>query len=191
MFIKFPRKVGYAYRLQFLQPQIPKDEIIKAISSIDQIYLEGIHTIEIVDIPLSYEGAYILGGKIRLNVRNGFKKSVLLHELKHHYCWRKEKYIGHEGCFKEPPLIVGAIVEDEIIISTVLEETQPTCFDDIQNQNETDVDCGGPCTLCEKETIEMLAPLKIGAENYILIGVYLLTMGIIIMITFVKKKQII
>ena len=189
MFIKFPKKVGYAYKVQFLQPHISKDEIIKVISSIDSTYLEGIHTIEIVDIPLNYEGAYILGGKIRLNVRDGFRKEVLFHELKHHYCWRKEKYLGHEGCFKEPPLIVEATVRDEIVVHAVLEEKIPTCFDDIQNQDETDVDCGGPCVLCEKETIEMLAPFKIGSEKYALIGAYFLIISIILIIYFVKKKQ--
>lgn len=33
----------------------------------------------------------------------------------------------------------------------------PTCFDDVQNQNETGVDCGGVCTKCE---ITELVPLK-------------------------------
>ena len=26
----------------------------------------------------------------------------------------------------------------------------PTCDDDIQNQGETGVDCGGPCTVCQR-----------------------------------------
>ncbi len=30
----------------------------------------------------------------------------------------------------------------------------PTCFDNIKNQNEEDVDCGGPCVSCERRTIK-------------------------------------
>ena len=32
----------------------------------------------------------------------------------------------------------------------------PSCDDDIQNQGETDVDCGGPCTMCEGMKIQIL-----------------------------------
>lgn len=31
-------------------------------------------------------------------------------------------------------------------------ESQPTCEDKIQNQNETDIDCGGPCSECNNST---------------------------------------
>lgn len=31
---------------------------------------------------------------------------------------------------------------------------QPTCFDDIQNQKEEGIDCGGPCLSCERLTIK-------------------------------------
>lgn len=186
--VQLQRKVGYAYRIHFLNPNIPKDEIIKAISSVDQSYLEGIHTIEIVDIPLSYDSLYILGGKIRLNVKDSLREEVLLHELKHHYCWKKEKYLGHEGCFKEPPLVIEETIIDEVITPPTQEEKLPSCFDEIQNQNETGVDCGGPCVPCEKETIEMFAPAKIGIGTYILIGFYLVTICAMLITSYYKRN---
>lgn len=30
------------------------------------------------------------------------------------------------------------------------EQAEPTCFDNIQNQGEEDIDCGGPCQACKK-----------------------------------------
>lgn len=33
----------------------------------------------------------------------------------------------------------------------------PTCFDNIQNQNETGVDCNGPCISCELKNIKLLS----------------------------------
>lgn len=188
--IQLQRKIGYAYRIQFMQPHIPKDEIIEAIKSVDQSYLEGIHTIEIVDMFLDYDGLYILGGRIRLNVKGGFRKEVLLHELKHHFCWKKENYLGHEGCFKEPPLIVEEPVKDEVIIPELLEENIPNCFDNIQNQNETGVDCGGPCIPCEKEVVEMLAPpSKRRTDIFIFIGLFFFTIWVILIISHYKKMR--
>lgn len=37
---------------------------------------------------------------------------------------------------------------DNFTICTEQEEPEPTCSDGIQNQNETGVDCGGPCSEC-------------------------------------------
>ncbi len=39
----------------------------------------------------------------------------------------------------------------------------PTCFDNKKNQNETGVDCGGPCAACE---IKKLSPLQSIWNNY-------------------------
>jgi hypothetical protein len=39
----------------------------------------------------------------------------------------------------------------------------PTCFDNKQNQNETGVDCGGPCLPCE---IRTLTPLEASSMKY-------------------------
>ena len=32
----------------------------------------------------------------------------------------------------------------------------PTCNDGVQNQGETGIDCGGPCTTCGKESVLLL-----------------------------------
>ncbi|MBI4385632.1 hypothetical protein HY573_02280 [Candidatus Parcubacteria bacterium] len=42
----------------------------------------------------------------------------------------------------------------------------PTCFDNIRNQSEEDVDCGGPCDLCGKRTVK---PLEILAKQSVLV----------------------
>lgn len=34
-----------------------------------------------------------------------------------------------------------------VIIVAIFPQKQPTCFDGIQNQGETGIDCGGPCTI--------------------------------------------
>ena len=33
----------------------------------------------------------------------------------------------------------------------------PTCNDGVQNQGETGIDCGGPCTTCGKESVLLLS----------------------------------
>jgi len=44
---------------------------------------------------------------------------------------------------------VGAHLSEIYICGTPADGTQETCFDGIQNQNETGVDCGGVCADCE------------------------------------------
>ena len=55
-----------------------------------------------------------------------------------------------------------------------------TCNDNIQNQNEEDVDCGGPCDACRKST-----------GNLMIYG--LIVLGVLIILTVVyilmKKKS--
>lgn len=51
----------------------------------------------------------------------------------------------------------------------------PSCFDKKQNQNETGIDCGGNCELCEKKQLEkikllLLKSLKTGESNYDLVA---------------------
>jgi len=40
----------------------------------------------------------------------------------------------------------------------------PTCFDNIKNQGEIDIDCGGPCPPCE---VKKLEPLRISSKRFI------------------------
>ncbi len=37
-------------------------------------------------------------------------------------------------------------------------EYVPSCFDNIQNQGEEDIDCGGPCKPCEKREVIIMEP---------------------------------
>lgn len=53
-------------------------------------------------------------------------------------------------------LIYLAILAAIGFLVFVIVYEKPTCFDDIQNQGETAVDCGGPCPACEFETIKEL-----------------------------------
>ena len=74
-----------------------------------------------------------------------------------------------ERLFKQ--ITIGAIT---ILIITLLGsgvyyaflKPKPTCFDNIRNQNEEDVDCGGPCQSCE---IKYLAPLDYSKEAYFIV----------------------
>ncbi len=52
--------------------------------------------------------------------------------------------------------VIGAIVYGA---SFVIKETAPTCNDNRQNQNETEVDCGGPnCASCAIKHLQPIAP---------------------------------
>ena len=44
-----------------------------------------------------------------------------------------------------------------LLVSRLMFSAPATCFDNIQNQRETGVDCGGPCVICE---IKNLTPLQ-------------------------------
>jgi hypothetical protein len=44
----------------------------------------------------------------------------------------------------------GNEIKKSIYVKVYEESEQPSCFDNIKNQNETDIDCGGPCLPCEK-----------------------------------------
>lgn len=54
--------------------------------------------------------------------------------------------------------------------------TGPTCFDNIQNQNETGIDCGGPCAIsCEQKyaqplVVNFVKKIKDGANKTVLLA---------------------
>ena len=37
----------------------------------------------------------------------------------------------------------------------------PTCSDGVQNQGEADIDCGGPCDACGKKTVELIRLIEL------------------------------
>ncbi len=51
-----------------------------------------------------------------------------------------------------------------LLVVKSITKTTPTCFDNIQNQNEAGIDCGGPCTPCD---IKNLIPLDEAAPSRI------------------------
>ncbi len=65
--------------------------------------------------------------------------------------------IGFTSCSDEPSCTDGEQNQFETGIDcggpcTACDEAPPSCVDGILNQNEEEVDCGGPCPACEEET---------------------------------------
>ncbi len=52
-----------------------------------------------------------------------------------------------------------------IFVKILLLKPAPTCEDKIQNQGETEVDCGGPCEPCQKIEIKPVAVEKVSVFN--------------------------
>ncbi len=70
------------------------------------------------------------------------------------------KYFGKQLKIGIVYLIIIAIIV--VGIYFINKPTGPTCFDGIKNQNEEDVDCGGPCGQCKK-----IEDLQIILEKFI------------------------
>jgi hypothetical protein len=50
---------------------------------------------------------------------------------------------------------------------TKTNQTNETCSDGIKNQGETDIDCGGPCTVCQISTFNNIVIGSGGATGYL------------------------
>jgi hypothetical protein len=93
---------------------VDKGRVEKVISSIDVKYFTGVKKISFFPkSPKSLsrtDGFYSPGGYITL-YDSGYPniqilRNVLLHELKHHYCYTKSKNLDpvHTGCFLSTPI---------------------------------------------------------------------------------------
>ena len=56
----------------------------------------------------------------------------------------------HKKQFTIATIFILIVIIIGLGIYFLIKPTGSTCFDNIQNQGEQDVDCGGPCGLCEK-----------------------------------------
>ena len=93
---------------------VPLERIINILKPINPIYFEGIARIEFVKtnkfISNSRDGWYYSDSKsIRIFVdyeSDEFLRRVVLHELKHHYCYTNfnNVEINHQGCFLNTPI---------------------------------------------------------------------------------------
>lgn len=64
------------------------------------------------------------------------------------YEWKVRTYCGSDySDWTSSCTFVAGNASSSSCVTT--EGEQPTCYDNIQNQGETGVDCGGPCTACE------------------------------------------
>ena len=87
---------------------------IKAIvSDLKLEYFKGLNVLQIVysnpETRLNQaNGMYYTGhAQITLwiyNESDGYIRYLLLHELKHHYCWQFDKSYSHDGCFLDTPI---------------------------------------------------------------------------------------
>jgi len=62
-----------------------------------------------------------------------------------------------ERAFRKFIIITGTIIIFLFILGTIFYfvfKPNESCFDGIQNQNETDIDCGGDCVSCEVKELE-------------------------------------
>jgi len=89
------------YQIKFYHPDLNKEDITMFVSNLNQSnLLEGIKVIKVYKCLNTYwDGRYLAGpGIIEIDACH-YYEGQLYHELKHHFCYRTEKYWGHEGCF--------------------------------------------------------------------------------------------
>ena len=64
-----------------------------------------------------------------------------------------------ERAFRKFVIMAGTIIAALVVIGIIcyfVFKPKTTCFDGVQNQNETDIDCGGDCVSCEVKDLEEL-----------------------------------
>lgn len=63
--------------------------------------------------------------------------------------------------------VIGLLSSGIFLYWQTKNTVEPSCFDDIQNQNETGVDCGGSCVSCQgkPESLQMDPAILIPSEN--------------------------
>ncbi len=89
-----------AYKTKYLHPAINQTATDNILNSIPEEEFEGVKVVSFYYCLNQYwDGLYIVGGVIRVDVCNGGVRRILKHNLRHNYCWNTEKYLGHEGCF--------------------------------------------------------------------------------------------
>ncbi len=89
-----------AVRTKYMHPTINQTATNNILNSIPEERFEGIKIVKFYYCIDSYwDGLFIVGGIILVDVCNGGVRKILDHELRHNYCWNTERYIGHEGCF--------------------------------------------------------------------------------------------
>jgi len=98
-----------AYNIKYYQPTINQTEVNNFLNTIDKEYFEGIKLIRFYNSIHFKCGYYVVSRIILINI-NSEKcidyEEIIYHELKHHYCFKKEGYlsydnVNHKGCFTE------------------------------------------------------------------------------------------
>ena len=92
---------------------VDRQRIKSLINGINPDYFAGLNQIEVIhskkqDALRAADGWYYPdNAKIAIYIydeSDGWVLGLLLHELKHHYCWNKEKDLGHDKCFLDTPI---------------------------------------------------------------------------------------
>lgn len=105
--------VSYAYserKYQVFNFGTNKTMSNNIINSIDPTYFKDIKRISFIKSSNGWyrQGFYVPPGLIDVyvipNTSEEYTRSKLLHELKHHYCWKTEKSLSHTGCFLNTPI---------------------------------------------------------------------------------------
>lgn len=105
----------YAYdNFDFIKAYgINKERIIKIVTAINPKYFKGINEMEVIhskkqDARRQADGWYYLdSSKITIytyDESDGYIAGIILHELKHHYCWVNQQDLSHNKCFLDTPL---------------------------------------------------------------------------------------
>ena len=91
------------------QEEIRQSE--QALYSINQSYFEGVNEIRYYTMRFgewyNWRGLFIpYSNIIFIHTDGGIHHNILLHELKHHWCWinKQEINLDHQGCFLNTPI---------------------------------------------------------------------------------------
>lgn len=92
---------------------VDREKIIGIVRTINPDYFNGISELEVIysnpEARLDDKGGwyYSDNNKITIydyNYSSGLLYGMILHELKHHYCWLKFKDLSHDKCFLDTPI---------------------------------------------------------------------------------------
>ena len=84
------------YRVRYLHPFINCTEMDSYFAGLN---LTGIRLVRVYHCTSNVHlGRYFISGVINIDDCYGYDW-VMQHELRHHYCWQSERYMGHDGCF--------------------------------------------------------------------------------------------
>lgn len=90
-------KVRFMYPMNIEQ----REYAIDLINQMPREYIRGVKLIKFYnDVATYYDGWYLTSGVIGIDSLYPSEwDRIIRHEIVHNYCWRTDRYLGHNDCF--------------------------------------------------------------------------------------------